>query len=428
MSSLFYYMIGLCAFVGCQSSSNNAPRSAATHNDAPRADSRDRARLARSDDRSVPSSGDLQVVALFDGSMPTGVTVSRDGRVFICMPRWGDPVEFTVGELRDGKLQPYPNLAMNRLDTKHQADSFVSVQSVVVDPQDRLWVLDTGSINFQPNNPGGPKLLCFDLITNRLVKRISFPAGVVRPTSYLNDVRFNLTMGKEGVAFITDSSDGGPNGIVVVDLASGSSWRKLNDHPSTKADPNFVPTVEGQPLKVRAGDRAAEATIKIGSDGIAISNDGKLLFYSPLASHRIYSVSTEALADGKLSDAETSATVRELGPRDFASDGLSTDVLGNLLLTDYEHNAIRRRETNSDQSKFEIIAQDPRLIWPDTLAVDSEGWVYVIANQLNRQPRFQGGKEMRQPPYVLFKFKPMKPGRRLAEANASGALKAAFEK
>ena len=41
----------------------------------------------------------LEVVHEFHGPIPTGVTVSRGGRVFVCHPRWEDPVDFTVGEL-----------------------------------------------------------------------------------------------------------------------------------------------------------------------------------------------------------------------------------------------------------------------------------------------------------------------------------------
>ena len=61
--------------------------------------------------------------------------------------------------------------------------------------------------------------------------------SVALPTTYLNDVRFDLRRGEPGIAFITDSSNQGPNGIIVVDLASGQSWRRLHDHPSTKAVP-----------------------------------------------------------------------------------------------------------------------------------------------------------------------------------------------
>ena len=53
------------------------------------------------------------------------------------------------------------------------------------------------------------------------------------------------------VKFITDSSANGPNAIIVVDLATGQSWRRLNDHPTVKAEPNFTPIIEGQPWLVR---------------------------------------------------------------------------------------------------------------------------------------------------------------------------------
>jgi hypothetical protein len=37
----------------------------------------------------------------FYDAMPTGVTVA--GRPFVNFPRWGDDVQFTVGETRNGK-------------------------------------------------------------------------------------------------------------------------------------------------------------------------------------------------------------------------------------------------------------------------------------------------------------------------------------
>ncbi len=59
--------------------------------------------------------GKLEAVAAFDGAMPTGVTVSRTGRMFVNFPRWGDPVEFTVAEVKDGKPVPFPNAEINRV-------------------------------------------------------------------------------------------------------------------------------------------------------------------------------------------------------------------------------------------------------------------------------------------------------------------------
>jgi sugar lactone lactonase YvrE len=361
-----------------------------------------RAQDAKHDLKNLPrakTAGKLELVATFDKQMPTGVTVSHTGRIFINFPRWGDPVEFTVAELKDGKPVPYPDAAINRYDPDRPADCFVSVQSVVVDPKDRLWVLDTGSIQFGPTPAGGPKLFGIDLRENRVFKKIVFPRDVALPTTYLNDIRFDLRRGTEGMAFITDSSDKGPNGIIVVDLGSGRSWRRLNDHPSTKAVPNFLPIVEGRALLRRPAKGPAEH-LKIGSDGIAIDHDGKRLFYCPLTSRRLYSVSVDALADERQSDDQVARTVEDLGEKG-ASDGLESDAEGRLYITDYENNAILRRDADGT---WHTLVHDPRVLWPDTLSVAQDGYLYFTANQLHRQPMFHHGKDQRQRPYSLFRI------------------------
>ncbi|MBC7945986.1 MAG: hypothetical protein H7X91_12150 [Burkholderiales bacterium] len=128
--------------------------------------------------------------------MPTGVTVAQNGRIFINFPRWGDPVPFTVAEIIDGKPVAYPDAEINKLDKARVAETFVSVQSVVVDPRNRLWALDTGSIELEPVIPKGPKLVGIDLATNKIFKTITFPPDVVHLTSYLNDIRFDLRKGR----------------------------------------------------------------------------------------------------------------------------------------------------------------------------------------------------------------------------------------
>src|SRR5689334_18544330 len=55
-------------------------------------------REASSDLPRDASIGRLEQVHEFRGSMPTGVTVARGGRIFVNYPRWGDPVPFTVAE------------------------------------------------------------------------------------------------------------------------------------------------------------------------------------------------------------------------------------------------------------------------------------------------------------------------------------------
>lgn len=348
------------------------------------------------------SFGLLEPMAYFNGPMPTGVTVSHEGRIFVCFPKWGDEVKFTVAEIYKGQAVPFPDAVANRVVPGDPAAAFISVQSVVIDPLDRLWALDTGSPMFEQTYKGGPKLVCIDLVTNQIVKRITFPTDVVFPTSYLNDVRFDLRRGADGVAFITDSSDGGPNGIIVVDLSTGKSWRRLNDHPSTKAGApkGCLPVVEGSPLLERRPDGTSKA-LNIGCDGIAISADGTFVHYCPLISRWLYSVSADALADPGWDDEQVAATVIDRGDKGGAADGLESDAAGNIYATNYEHNAILRR---TPYGIWETLVHDPRLLWPDTLCVAMDGYLYVTANQLHRQARFHQGHDLRRKPYTLFRI------------------------
>jgi sugar lactone lactonase YvrE len=347
--------------------------------------------------------GKLEVVALFTGAMPTGVTVANDGRIFVNFPKWGDAVEYTVAEIKNGKTVAYPSAEINRYtDADDPASKLISVQSVVVDPAgSRLWILDTASVAFGPVKPGGAKLIAVDLKTNQVTKKIVFPADVALPTTYLNDVRFDLRRGAEGMAFITDSSSTGANGIIVVDLASGKSWRRLNDHPSTKPDASFVPVVEGEILQMRIPGQPPQR-FAVGADGIAISPDGKTLYYCSLTSRHLYSVSVDALADRAKSDAEVAATVKDLGEKGGASDGLESDAQGRVYLSDYEHNAIHRRDVTGN---IETLAHDPRALWPDTLSLAADGFLYFTANQIERGAAFHNGQDLRQKPYVLFRVK-----------------------
>jgi len=345
--------------------------------------------------------GQLEVVHLFTGAMPTGVSVSHSGRLFVCYPKWGDEVGFTVGEIRDGEEVAFPGQELNDNRSDDDAERLVSVQSIVVDPADRRWRLDTGSPMFRPTGHGGPKLVCVDLATDQVVQTILFPTDVALPTTYLNDVRFDLRRGAAGTAYITDSSDQGPNGIIVVDLASGESWRRLHDHPSTKAvlPPGLRLLVEGRELMERSAD-GSTSPVTMGSDGIAISADGERLFYCPLISRRWYSVGTEALRDRSAGEDTVAAGVVDEGDRGSTSDGLETDDAGRLYSTAVEANAVFRRLPDGS---WETVVHDARLLWPDTMSVAADGYLYVTANQLHRQAQYRGGEDQRRKPYALFR-------------------------
>lgn len=343
--------------------------------------------------------GRLETVFKFKNNMPTGVTISPTGRIFVSFPRWGDKVDFTVAEIRRGRLVAFPTAAMNQILPDDPTHSFLSVQAVVIDSADRLWVLDSGSPELRPPTAGAAKLVGIDLATNTVIKTIVFPSDVVLPTTYLNDVRFDLRQGKEGVAYITDSSLSGPGAIIVVDLATGNSRRRLSGHHSTAADPTIALFIEGKPFRMRPNSTAS-APVLTAADGIAISADGETLYYCPLTSRHLYRVSTAALRDPNATDDAVAATVVDLGEKGM-SDGLESDSAGRVYATDIEHNAIRRRLSDGS---YETIAHDPRILWPDTLSLGADHYLYFTANQVHRQATFNGGIDKRKKPYVLFRI------------------------
>ncbi len=344
--------------------------------------------------------GKFEAVFLFYGAMPTGVAVSETGRIFTCFPKWGDDVKFTVAEIVRDTLEPYPNLEANEASPANITTSFISVQSVVADGKGTLWVLDTGAPNFSEPIKGGAKLVAVDLNSNTLRRIYTFTEEIVLPTTYLNDVRFDFRVGKAGYAYIPDSSSRGPGAIIVVDLETGHAWRRLNGAHSTSPDPFFLPKVEGQILANRNKD-GSTSPFRLASDGIAISPDGKTLYYCPLSSRHLYSISTEALRDRTIPDMNVQQQVMYRGEKG-ASDGMITDAKGNVYAGDYENNSIRKIWPNGT---METIAHDPRILWPDTFSIGPDRYLYFIVNQLHRQSRFHYGKDLRQKPYSLLRMK-----------------------
>lgn len=332
--------------------------------------------------------------------MPTGVSVSETGRIFVCFPKWGDDVRFTVAEIVGRRLQPYPDLATNTINPLNSTMSFISVQSVFADGRGTLWVLDTAAPNFSQPIQGAAKLVAIDLKTNAIRNVYTFAEDVVLPTTYLNDVRFDFRVGKSGYAYITDSSSKGPGAIIVVNLENGNAFRRLNGANSTSPDPYFLPKVEGKILMNRNAD-GSTSPFRSASDGIAISPDGKLLFFCPLTSRHLYAIPTEALRDRTITDFNLQYHVQYRGEKG-ASDGMITDAQGNVYAGDYENDSIRKILPNGI---METVAHDPKILWPDTFSIGPDRHLFVIVNQLHRQARYHYGKDLRQKPYGLLRIK-----------------------
>jgi sugar lactone lactonase YvrE len=342
----------------------------------------------------------LEVVAECYDQMPRGVAVTNDNRIFLCFPKHDDKSPYTLAELVGKTFVPYPNEATNKLDTEDPKNHFISVMSAVVDNKKRLWLLDSGRLNRQLVK-GGPKLVAVDLSSGQIVKNISFPDNVVLPKTILTDLEIDPVIGHDGTAIIADSAPEGESAFIVVDLATGKSMRRLNKHRSVMADFAYVIFAEGRMVRIRTSETDKRDWTP-GLSGLALSPNGKELYYSPLASSELYQVSTDKLCDPTFRDADIEKTVKSLGQVMGTSDGLECDSQNRIYLTDVQFSSIWRRNTDG---KLEKLVRDPRLVWPERLCLAHDGYLYVIASQLNRAPLFHYGQDLRTKPYQVFRIK-----------------------
>ena len=302
----------------------------------------------------------------------TGVTASQENRIFLNYPNWSPASTPSVVELGDNhELTPYPNETWNTWDsTLAPQDHFVCVQSVFVDDENYLWVLDPA--NPQRNGQylgvveGGAKLVKIDLATNQVIDKIIFRTPTITPNSYLNDVRIDT---EAQYAYITDSNDGA---IVVVDLATQQARRLLDDHYSTEPEHPLI--IDGEVWRTPQGEVAL-----VASDGIALSPTGDTLYYHALTGSSLYSIATATLRDASLSPAQVGGQVHYIA-QTGATDGMLYGEDGSIYHSNMEQYAVTRY---TPQGTLETVVQDSVLKWPDTFYWAPDGDLYVTTSQIH---------------------------------------------
>jgi sugar lactone lactonase YvrE len=316
----------------------------------------------------------------------TGVAVTEQNRTFVNFPRWTEDSPVSVAELqRDGSIKPYPDAEWNawrnaRKDELTPGDHWLCVQSVVADGRGSLWVVDPAAPAQGFIVPGGPKLVRIDLATNRVAKIYGFDQDVAPQGSYLNDVRFSPD-GK--YAFITDSGQRGA--IVVVDLATGKARRALDGDPSTQPKKGLVVKTDGRPLRRPDGRK-----VEFAADGIAISKDGRYLYWQALTGDTLYRIRTDVLETRALAGEDVSANVEQYGLNGVA-DGLLIGRAGEIMyITSPEDNSIKVRDLSQGPSApLRLVVQDERLRWPDTFAQGPDGAIYVTTSRIQDSAFFK---------------------------------------
>jgi sugar lactone lactonase YvrE len=320
----------------------------------------------------------------------TGVAVSSSGRVFTNYPLWQGAYQYAVVEILPAqKKLPYPNDSMNTWKEGEDGNSkWVCVQAVYIDAANNMWVVDPASPKQKKVYQNSQKLVQINVDSNK-VQRIYSLANVTDDQSYINDVRVDTL---SQYAYLTNSSEGG---IIVLNLRTGNARQVLQGNTSVIADPSYIFKIDGR--QVKKGD----AIFKSNSDGIALTMDGKYLYYKPLTDDKLYRIQTIFLRDTSLTPAQLSEKIEKLGS--FCStDGMACDKNGNIYLGDLENHRIVQI---SNDLKMTIFIKDDRLIWPDSYQITDDGYLYISCSQIDRQPDYNEGVNKRTTPYCIYRIK-----------------------
>ena len=101
-------------------------------------------------------------------------------------------------------------------------------------------------------------------------------------------------------------------------------------------------------------------------------------------------------------DADAGAAVERVATTNVA-DGLWMDEAGYLFITDPAINGVRMRAPNGTTR---VVAQDPRLRWPDSLAEGVDGSIYVTASHIQNMAQFHERGSTQKEPWGLFRIPP----------------------
>ncbi|WP_448606738.1 SMP-30/gluconolactonase/LRE family protein [Paenimyroides ceti] len=337
----------------------------------------------------------LITVAETGAHQPIGVSVSGDNRLFVSFPN-KEPYKYGLAEITSGRQIAYPDMKWNSTEG-NETEHFVNVQDIYVDTDDYLWVLDSkpASKNSvfgedkKEDKEGKFKLLQIELKTNRVKKAYLFE-DLDRSKSALNDVRVDT---EKALAYL---SDPGQSAIVILDLKTGKTRIVLQNDPSTVAEKDFVLSYEGKEMRDKNGN-----PFQSNVNGIALTKDNKYFYYRPINTLYLYRIETRYLADHNLSAEKLSGYVENMG-KTSVCHGMVADKKGNIYLTSSMDYSIKYL---TPEGELHTLIQDEELIWPDSLGIGTDGYLYFSCAQVNRLPQWNEGKDRASLPYKIFKIK-----------------------
>jgi len=355
------------------------------------------------------------------------ITQMQDGRLIIGYhPFYLTPTSVQVATLNADRKSstPYPPAGSGLLQSCRNPDgSWLTpvdgrydfcidwVLGFHADANGILWILDSAKSTDRAD-PVHPrpvamhaKYVGWDTKKNTLYKVIDLDAVTV-PQSQHNDFAIDL---KHGVLIDADEAIGeDSNGVgdhaalVVTDIATGTSRRLL------QGDPHVTPNADPIRWEAQAGLPAATWGLRVGVDGITLDQNQEWFYFGPLSGYELYRVRMADLLDTSLGDAQLSAKIEFYANKPY-NGGLTIDAKGNLYLTEIGRHAIGI--IPPDTREYRTYVADDRMIWPDGVTFNSDGFMYSGAAQLIQTAAFQSsatpaGQANNAAPYRIYRFRP----------------------
>ncbi|XP_036320204.1 protein yellow [Rhagoletis pomonella] len=317
-------------------------------------------------------------------ALPVGVE-HWGNRLFVTVPRWRDGIPATLTYINmdhsltgSPELIPYPDWRSNTAGDC--ANSITTAYRIKADECGRLWVLDTGTVGIgnTTTNPCPYAVNVFDLQTNTRIRRYELRADDTNANTFIANIAVDI--GKSCDDAFAYFSDELGYGLIVYSWEQNKSWR-FSAHSYFFPDP------------LRGDYNIAGLNFQWGEEGIfgmalsPIRSDGyRTMFFSPLASHRQFAVSTRILRDeSRVEDSyHDFVALDERGPNSHTTARVMSDD-GVELFDLIDQNAVGCWHSSmpySPQFHGVVDRDDVGLVFPADVKIDEDKNVWVLSDRM----------------------------------------------
>lgn len=324
--------------------------------------------------------------------MANQVALTSDNTLFLGLPRFPGHEDTPSVARRepDGTVKPFPGNAWNEWQPGDDGqNAFVYVNSLHIFADGTVWCVDQGGLRpdaappeLSTPRPGAQKLVRLDPVTGEVLTVLRFGEDILPAGARMNDLRIHGSL-----VYVTDS---GLGGLVVHDLSTGESLRRLSGSRETQADESAITTTPAP-----GQNQNQHRTPK--SDMIEVSADGAWLYWAaPTGPFR--RIRTDILRDGTVADADLPVHIEQVAeiPQ---SGGCAMDTLGNLYLSDLNN---RQIVVLSPDGQRATLAADPGLVSPDGSFIGSDRTLYVPASQSRLTQLFGNATDLTTKPFKVY--------------------------